>query len=108
MAEEENNGSSYRITGDRRDNSAIIKAISAMDKNLSERLTKLETQREDQKPRCETHSNDIRALAIRQEGTESIINKAIGGLKVASVGIPAFGSIAYFVMKLAKFAQGKP
>jgi hypothetical protein len=108
MAEEETNGGEHFV-GERRDNSAILAAIAKLDKNLSERLTRLETQREDLIPRCDSHAKAIEKINERIDPlvTYQLVQKRVLKVLAYVLGTPAAAGIMVKLTKVMEHLTNK-
>ena len=75
----------------------ILAALSNLHVEIERRFTALETLQKEQRPRCDAHAKNIAGLHERTTSLESSRDYAKGVLKAVAVGIPAFGSVAWFV-----------
>lgn len=75
----------------------ILAALSSLHVEIERRFTTLETLQREQRPRCDAHAKNIFSLSERATSLESSRDYAKGVLKAVAVGLPAFGSVAWFV-----------
>lgn len=75
----------------------ILAALSSLHIEIERRFTTLETLQRQQQPRCDAHAKNISNLSERTTSLEASRHYVKGVIKAVAVGIPAFGSVAWFV-----------
>jgi hypothetical protein len=91
---------------ERRNNEEILKVLGDIREEMAERFTRIETNQENQVPRCNSHAADIRAIDDRTSSLESTRDYAKGIVKTVGVGGAATGSILWFVDKCLDAFKG--
>lgn len=75
----------------------ILAALTNLHIEIERRFTTLETLQRQQQPRCDAHAKNISIISDRATSLEASREYAKGVLKAVAVGLPAFGSVAWFV-----------
>lgn len=78
---------------------------SDFEREVIEFMARIEQHMSDQRGRCDSHSKNIEAVEERTSSLESSRNYAKGVLKAVGVGVPAIGSITWFLFEMGKFIK---
>ena len=87
---------------ERRHIDPILEAIHDLKVEMADRLGRIETEAKGTNLRLHNHSERIDDIATRQESLESTREYCKGAIKAVAVGVPALGSVAWFVLELIK------
>ena len=87
---------------ERRRMDPILEAIHDLKAEMSDRLARIETEAKGTNLRLANHSERIDDVSSRAESLEATREYCKGAIKAVAVGVPAFGSVAYFVLELIK------
>lgn len=84
----------------------ILEAISDLKVDMSDRLARIETEAKGTNSRLQNHSERIDSVSQRAKSLEDTREYCKGVIKAVAVGIPAFGSVAWFMFEIGKFMKG--
>ena len=69
-------------------------------------MARIDEHMDNQNKRCDSHAARLTDLRDRTAGLEATRNYAKGVLKTMAVGVPALGSVAWFIFEIGKFLKG--
>lgn len=87
---------------ERRGSDPILEAIHDLRVEMSDRLARIETEAKGVNLRLTNHSDRIDEVSVRTESLENTREYCKGAIKAVAVGVPAFGSLAWFILEIAK------
>ncbi len=76
------------------------------EREMIEFMARVDEHMQAQTARCNSHAKDISALDDRATSLEGSRTYAKGIIKAVGVGVPAMGSVAWFIFEAAKFIKG--
>lgn len=76
------------------------------EREVIEFMARIDEHMNNQSARCDSHAGRMTAHECRTTALEASRDYAKGVLKAVAVGVPALGSVAWFIFEIGKFLKG--
>ena len=76
------------------------------EREVIEFMSRIDEHMNNQAARCDAHSERLTGQAERLTSLEDTRAYAKGIIKAVAVGVPALGSVAWFIFEIGKFLKG--